>query len=125
MSMKLKVTVNGTDYDVVVDVEPEPTPTLGSFLVSGGVTPPPAEVVPTHARAPATEEKVLRAPISGTVVRVNVDGGQVVEPGDTLLVLEAMKMETEITAPVQGKVAAVTVAPGEAVSGGQVLVEFE
>ena len=41
-----------------------------------------------------------------------------------LIVLEAMKMETEITAPVGGTVSAVLVAPGDAVSGGQVLVEL-
>jgi len=124
--MKLKVSVNGTDYDVVVDVEPEPMPSLANFVMSsvmppsGGTEP----LRPAHARAPANEEKVLRAPISGTVTRVNVDPGTVVEPGDTLLVLEAMKMETEITAPVAGTVSAVSVASGEPVTGGQVLVEF-
>ena len=76
-------------------------------------------------RTPANEEKVLRAPISGTVTKVLVEADQEAALGDTLLVLEAMKMETEITAPVAGTVATVTVKPGEAVSGGQVLVEWK
>src|SRR5660398_227954 len=100
MAMKLKVSVNGTDYDVVVDVEPEPMPSLANFVMSSVM------------------------PSAGTVTRVNVDPGTVVEPGDTLLVLEAMKMETEITAPVAGTVSAMSVASGEPVTGGQVLVEF-
>jgi methylmalonyl-CoA carboxyltransferase small subunit len=124
--MKLKVNVNGTDYDVVVDVEPEPTPSMANFLLSAAMPSAGAEpLAPAHARAPANEEKVLRAPISGTVMRVNVEAGQEVQTGDTLLVLEAMKMETEITAPVAGTISAVAVDKGEAVSGGQVLVEFQ
>lgn len=124
--MKLKLTVDGTAYEVDVEVAAEPSPTLTRFLLSSGTAPSGTEPVPPgHARAPATEEKVLRAPISGTVMKVNVRAGQAVEPGDTLLVLEAMKMETEITAPVQGKISLVAVQPGDPVSGGQVLVEFE
>jgi methylmalonyl-CoA carboxyltransferase small subunit len=51
--------------------------------------------------------------------------GQTLQVGDILLVLEAMKMETNITAPVAGKVAAIKVGPGESVQSGQIVVEFE
>src|ERR1700722_14756696 len=74
---------------------------------------------------PVNEEKVCRSPVSGIVVRVNSQVGQKIQSGDTLLVLEAMKMETNITAPAAGKIAKINVGQGDAVQGGMVLVEFE
>jgi methylmalonyl-CoA carboxyltransferase small subunit len=59
------------------------------------------------------------------LIRVTSHVGQKIQSGDTLLVLEAMKMETNITAPAAGKIAKVNVAQGDAVQGGMVLVEFE
>ena len=49
------------------------------------------------------EEKVCRSPVSGIVVRVAAQVGQTLQTGDMLLVLEAMKMETNITAPAAGQ----------------------
>lgn len=73
------------------------------------------------ARGPAT----LRAPMPGLVVRVLVEAGQEVAGGAGVVVLEAMKMENELTAPAAGVVGAVRVRPGEPVEKGQVLVEFQ
>ncbi len=119
--MKLKVSVNGIDYDVEVEVEEERAPDIGSILLGGtsayGIT-------PTAAKAPATSSNALTAPISGTVVKILVAEGASVKAGDTVLVLEAMKMETEITAPADGTVARIDVAVGDAVQGGQPLVEW-
>lgn len=119
--MKLKVTVNGAVYDVDVEVEEEPTPTLGPVLIAStsayGVT-------PVSAKAPANPANGVTAPISGTVVKVLVDEGSTVSKGDTLVVLEAMKMETEITAPHDGTIGAVAVGVGDAVNSGQVLLEW-
>ncbi|MNY22891.1 Glutaconyl-CoA decarboxylase subunit gamma [compost metagenome] len=56
-----------------------------------------------------------------TVSRVNVELGQAVTAGTPLVVLEAMKMETEITAPADGTVVELNVKPGQTVEGGQVL----
>jgi methylmalonyl-CoA carboxyltransferase 1.3S subunit len=119
--MKLKVTVNGAVYDVDVEVEEEPLPTLGTIQVGSSAY----AVTPTAAKAPANPSNGLTAPISGTVVKILVEAGAEVKAGDTLVVLEAMKMETEITAPADGKVAAIDVAVGDAVAGGQVLIEWE
>jgi len=58
-------------------------------------------------------------------VRVSAHPGQQIQVGDGVLVLEAMKMETDITAPVAGTVSTVNVQVGDSVKGGQVLVEFE
>ena len=68
---------------------------------------------------------VLKAPMPGLVVRVQVEAGQTVAAGAGMVVLEAMKMENELRAGSAGTVRAVRVAPGEAVEKGQVLVEFE
>jgi methylmalonyl-CoA carboxyltransferase small subunit len=67
----------------------------------------------------------LTAPMGGTVVVVLVEAGAAVKSGETLLVLEAMKMETEVTAPKDGTVKSVDVAVGDAVQGGQVLIEWD
>jgi methylmalonyl-CoA carboxyltransferase small subunit len=75
--------------------------------------------------SPVDEGKAVRSPISGIVVRISAHPGQQIQVGDGVLVLEAMKMETDITAPVAGKVRSVNVQVGDSVKGGQVLVEFE
>jgi pyruvate carboxylase subunit B len=68
---------------------------------------------------------VLKAPMPGLVLRVQVEPGQVVAAGAGLIVLEAMKMENELKSPAAVVVRSVRVQPGEAVEKGQVLVEFE
>jgi len=133
--VKLKITVDGKRYEVDVEVAPPEHPILGV----GGYVPmspvrvpapppgPPPPPLPGAAPAgpPVNEEKVCRSPIAGIVVRLNAQAGQQIQVGDPVLVLEAMKMETDITAPVAGKIRTITVAVGDSVQGGQVLAEFE
>jgi methylmalonyl-CoA carboxyltransferase small subunit len=125
--MKLKITVDGKTYEVEVEVAPEPPAVLPTFLTQSGAAiiaaaPPPSAV---SGEGVADETKVCRSPVSGIVVKSNVRNGQTIETGDILFVLEAMKMETEITAPVSGKVASVKVNAGDSVKSGQVVVEWE
>ena len=120
--MKLILSVNGSVFDVDVEVEDEPLPTLGSVLVGSTSA---YNMTPSLTKAPATSANALTAPIGGTVVKVLIEAGADVKSGETLLVLEAMKMETEVTAPKDGKVKSVDVAVGEAVQGGQVLIEWD
>jgi 3-methylcrotonyl-CoA carboxylase alpha subunit len=70
-------------------------------------------------------ESGVMAPMPATVVTVNVTAGQSVTRGDTLLVLEAMKMELPIRAPHDGVIAAVHCAKGELVQPGINLLEFQ
>jgi len=125
--VKLKITINEKTYEVEVEaVEPE-TPAVARGPVEPAqvrlpASPPPA---PAPAGPPVNEDKVCRSPVSGVVVKIVAQPGQALQAGDILLVLEAMKMETNITAPVAGKVAAIKVAPGDAVQSGQVVVELE
>ncbi|MFN8193255.1 MAG: biotin/lipoyl-containing protein [Nocardioidaceae bacterium] len=121
--MQLKVTVNGVVYEVDVEVEEETRPTLGSVFLGGGFVAQHATVPPSASTSAGNGDGV-KAPLSGSVARVLVEAGQAIEAGEVLVVLEAMKMETEITAPVAGTVGAVLVEPGDAVTGGQVLVEL-
>ena len=127
--MKLKITVAGRTYEVDVEAaEPDPPPTPRGYRVeSSPVRVPAAAAAPAAAPRPelANEGKVCRSPVSGVVVRVPAQPGQNIQSGDVLLVLEAMKMETNITAPVAGRIKTVTANAGDSVQAGQVLVEFE
>ena len=76
------------------------------------------------ATAGAAGPAPLVAPMPGMIVRVNVEVGARVHPGQGLVVMEAMKMENELRAPAAGTVTAVRVAPGTAVEKGAVLVEM-
>ena len=66
----------------------------------------------------------LKAPMPGLVVRVGVEEGSVVDEGETVMIVEAMKMENELRAPAAARVARIQVGAGDAVAKGQVLVEF-
>jgi methylmalonyl-CoA carboxyltransferase small subunit len=69
--------------------------------------------------------KICRSPVTGLVIKVNVEPGQTVEQNDLLMVLEAMKMETQVTAMHQGTVKSVNVVAGNSVKVHQPLIEFE
>jgi methylmalonyl-CoA carboxyltransferase 1.3S subunit len=126
--MKLKVTVDGKAYEVEVEVAPEPQQALPTFMVQSAAAALPASGGAGGVAAGANgdesidEAKVCRSPISGIVVKSNVRLGQTIEPGDLLFVLEAMKMETEVTAPIGGKVSEVKVNMGDSVKSGQVVL---
>lgn len=119
--MKLKVTVNQTEYEIDVEVEEEERQGLGPIVigVNGGANP-----IPTKASMTATSSNAVLAPLAGSVARILVQAGDAIEADQVLLVLEAMKMETEIKAPAAGTVSNVLVAPGDAVQGGQALIEL-
>ncbi len=78
---------------------------------------------PTHD--PTVAAGGPTAPVPGTVVGVLVSAGDVVEPGDPLVLIEAMKMEHRIPAPARARVASVRVAEGDQVDTGDLLVELE
>jgi methylmalonyl-CoA carboxyltransferase small subunit len=128
--MKLNITIDEKQYEVEVEVaEPEPQGPAQYNLAGMNIGAIPLRV--STALAPAAqakvenEEKVCRSPVSGIVVKMAAQVGQTLQAGDILLVLEAMKMETNITAPVAGKIATIAVKQGDSVQGGQLLVEFE
>jgi biotin carboxyl carrier protein len=73
------------------------------------------------ARGPGT----LRAPMPGLVVKVEVQEGDEVFPGQGLVIVEAMKMENELKAEAQAQVGKVLVGPGDTVEKDQILIEFQ
>jgi propionyl-CoA carboxylase alpha chain len=84
------------------------------------------DVVPRFVDpADAVASGSLLAPMPGTVVRVAVEAGARVAAGDTVLVLEAMKMQHAVAAPHDGVVAEVGVAAGQQVAAGDVLAVLE
>jgi len=131
--VKLHITIDEKTFEVDVEaIEPEvATPMvrgigLGSAPVSVPAAPAAATAVPPAGDGkPVDEAKVCRSPVSGIVIKLAAQVGQRIQTGDVLMVLEAMKMETNITAPGSGKISAIPVDAGDSVQSGQVLVEFE
>ena len=85
----------------------------------------PAEAVEVVGGARASGPSRLTAPIPGKVVAVKAAAGDEVAAGQSLVVLEAMKMENELAAEQPGRVVAVHVADGDTVESGQLLIELE
>jgi pyruvate carboxylase subunit B len=69
--------------------------------------------------------RALRAPMPGLVIRVEVEAGQVVSPGDGLVIVEAMKMENELKMDGEARVKTILVEEGQAVEKDQLLMEFD
>ncbi|HXR64562.1 MAG TPA: biotin/lipoyl-containing protein, partial [Ktedonobacteraceae bacterium] len=86
---------------------------------------PPSIEGSTHSGAGEHVQKALTAPMAGTIVKVQVQDGQEVEPLQVLVILTAMKMEHTIAAPHAGKVRHVLYKEGDVVKGGAVLVEMD
>lgn len=129
--MKLQIGIDGKSYEVEVEITEDDTAPKPHYIPAKPVVPvtatAPAAGAPKAAapEGPVDEAKVCRAPIAGMVVRVEAKSGQEVKANDLLLVLEAMKMETNVASPVAGKVKNVKVAQGDGVQLNQILVEFE
>ena len=129
--MKLRIAIDGKSYEVEIEVvEDDSAPRMPNYgpypVVPATIQPAPAtQPSPQAAEENVNEEKVCRSPVAGVVNKVSVEAGQSVQINDLLLVLEAMKMETNVTSPVAGNVKKVRVAQGDAVKANQIVVEFE
>ena len=115
------VTVNGEEYKVEMEPEPEPEKKV--------VVRKPAEVAtaePTeNSSGRVNTNNAVKAPLPGVITSINVAVGDEVKAGDTLLVLEAMKMANNIEAEKGGKVTAICVKPGQSVMEDDALVVIE
>ena len=124
---KFNVTVNGTTYEVEV----EEVKAAGSAAPKAAPAPKAAAPAPApKAAAPAPAAKVaagagehsIDAPMPGKVVKLVAAEGAAVKAGDVLLILEAMKMQNEITADADGTVKKFNVAAGQSVKAHESLV---
>lgn len=121
---KFNVTVNGTAYEVEVNEVKAAAPAAASKAAPAAAPAPKAAPAPAAAPAapvPAGAETV-KAPMPGKILSVAVSAGQAVKKGETLLILEAMKMQNEIAAPHDAVVAEVRVSANQTVSTGEDLV---
>jgi biotin carboxyl carrier protein len=108
------------------------TPERAEEEVSAGPAPesPPEFPIPesvVRSRAPhrLPEDVVCRSPIAGLVVKVNAVAGQRIQRRQTVLIIEAMKMQNHVSSEVDGIVKAMHVQAGDAVKSGQVLFELD
>lgn len=122
--MKLKITIENRIYEVEVEAsEADPSPAPAPTRPLTSIRPPlPGESSPSGQGG---SDKLGRSPVAGVVVKIPVQLGQQVRAGDTVVVLEAMKMETNITAPCSGTLTTVSVKIGDSVRTGQSLFELE
>ena len=126
---KFNVTVNGVAYDVEIEevgaVASAPVAAPAPAAAPAPVAAPAAAPAAPKA-APAAQGKAgsvsIKAPMPGTILKINVKVGDAVKAGDVVCVLEAMKMENDICAPQDGVVSSVEVAQGASVATDAVLV---
>ena len=115
-----RITVNGKTYEVTVEETGASAP---AAPVAQTAAPAPA-AAPAAPSVPAGAEKVT-APMPGTVLAVKVAVGQSVKKGETVVLLEAMKMENEIPAPRDGVIASIAVNKGASVQSGDLLLSLK
>ena len=139
--MKYVATINGKKYEVEVEkleayksldrngVAAPAAPVLpASAPVQRPAAPAPAPVAAAPAPAPAPKAAAppgattVEAPMPGKILHIKVSEGQAVKFGEVVVIMEAMKMETEIVAPADGTVSKILVKAGDSVDTGAALV---
>ena len=129
--MKYKVTLNNRTYEVeveageamLVDEYEAYAPAAPAPVAAAAPAAAPAAAAPAApAGAALAAGEVVKSPMPGNILKINVSNGQKVNEGDVLLILEAMKMENEVVATKAGTVAQVVVAKGAVVETGAPLV---
>ncbi len=123
--MKLQITIDGKAYEVDVEVLEEEESLPAPSYVPYRAMHTGAERAQSYGGMWDAHGKACHSPVTGLVIEVNARPGQTVEEGQLIVVLEAMKMETNVTAPHAATVKSVHVAPGDSVKMNQILVECE
>ena len=121
--MKYKVTLNNRTYEVeveegkamLVDEYEAYAPAAPAPVAAAPVAAAPAAAPAAPAGAALAAGEVVKSPMPGNILKINVSQGQKVNEGDVLIVLEAMKMENEIVATKSGTVAQIVTAKGAVV----------
>jgi len=119
------ITVNGTVYEVTVEeggAGSAPAPAAAP-VAAPAAAPKAAPAAAPKAAAPAAAGGIeVKASVPGKIFKIEAKVGQAVKSGDSVVILEAMKMEIPVVAPEDGTVASINVAVGDAVESGDVLV---
>ena len=120
------VEVNGTHYTVEMEKKPKAAPApkpVARPVAKPAAAPAPAASAP--ASKPAAAKSGVKSPLPGVILDIKVKEGDEVKKGQTIIILEAMKMENSINADKDGKVTAINVSKGESVLEGTDLVIIE
>ena len=123
-----KVVVNGIPFDVEMQnsqLSEDNLPDVTTTAAPSAVPAAPVAAAPAATEAApsgAGEGTPVKAPLPGVVTKINVSVGQQVKKGENVLVLEAMKMENNITAEADGTVSGIAVKAGDSVLEGAVLL---
>ena len=126
--MKYVVTLNGKNYEVEVNETEAVVTNVSDAVYAPAPVAAPAPTAAPAPAAPAAPQAVsasgtqIVAPMPGSIVNINVSAGQAVKAGDVLIVLEAMKMENDITAPCDGVVKQIVTSKGATVNTDDVLL---
>ena len=115
------ITVNGNVYDVTVEETGSSTGTAAPRRAAAAAAAPAAK----PAAAQGAGSIKIEAGAAGKVFKIEKNVGHAVKKGDTVLVLEIMKMETPVVAPEDGTVASIDVAVGDAVESGALLATLD
>lgn len=118
----VRVEVNGTPY--TVELEKQNKPKIKP-VVRTASTPPAAPPAAVTRPASVGSKSGIKSPLPGVILEIKVKEGDAVKRGQTLLVLEAMKMENDIKADRDGKVTAIKVSKGESILEGTDLIIIE
>ncbi len=116
------ITVNGNVYDVTVEETGSTTSTAAPRRTA---TPAPAPKAAASAATSGAGSVKIDAGAAGKVFKIEKNVGDAVKSGDTILVLEIMKMETPVVAPQDGTIASINVSVGDAVEAGALLATLD
>ena len=117
------VEVNGTHY--TVEMEKKPKAATAPKPVARPAARPVAAPAAAAPAKPAAAKSGVKSPLPGVILDIKVKEGDEVKKGQTIIILEAMKMENSINADKDGKVTAINVSKGESVLEGTDLVIIE
>ena len=117
-----RITVNGVAYDVAVEELGAGAVPAAAPVAAAPVAAAPAPAAPVASGAAGSVK--IESPMPGKILAIKANAGQAVKKGDVVMILEAMKMENEITAPEDGTVASINVAVGDSVESGDTLASL-
>ena len=125
---KLRITVEGKTYEVVVETVDDPSTRVARVAprAAAAAAAPVTMTMPNPGKSAAGgTANSIRSQLAGRIVSVDVKEGDAVVAGAQVLVLEAMKMNTPVAAIRDGKVVKIHVAAGDTVEEGQALLDIE
>jgi len=121
---KLQVTVNGKAYEVEIPGHVASAPKVQHIKPAAPAAPSAAPVAAAPKKAASAGGSAITAPLPGTITTIEVKVGDTVKAGQTVIVMEAMKMANNITAESDGTVKAILVQQGAQVQSGDALIEI-